>query len=276
MNFSSHINYQPPIIIGGIGGSGTRIIAEALIDLGVFMGNDLNTSNDNLLFTYLYKHKNINSIADDHFSQISQLFFNDMTNIQKLNPDHLKIIQNIFPSSLNLTTWTKNRIKTHYQKISKSTKWGWKEPNTHIMIKRLTKYFTNYKYIHVVRNGLDMAISSNQNQLSFWGKEILNSDITEDPYFSLKYWIKTHQNILKFSEENPNNVLIIKFEDFCVNTRVELLKLCEFLNIDYNEEVFETIYDKVNIPSSIGRYKILGTSIYEQHDIDYVNKIYFD
>lgn len=43
------------IAIGALGGSGTRICAQILIELGVFMGHDLNNANDNLLFTRLFK-----------------------------------------------------------------------------------------------------------------------------------------------------------------------------------------------------------------------------
>jgi hypothetical protein len=44
-----------PIIIGGLGGSGTRIVAEILKKFGYYLGNDLNIANDNLLYTLLLK-----------------------------------------------------------------------------------------------------------------------------------------------------------------------------------------------------------------------------
>ncbi len=43
------------IAIGALGGSGTRAVAQILIDVGVYLGDDLNVSNDNLLFTRLFK-----------------------------------------------------------------------------------------------------------------------------------------------------------------------------------------------------------------------------
>jgi len=47
--------------------------------------------------------------------------------------------------------------------------WGWKEPNTHIYLEFLSKYFSDLKYIFVIRHGLDMAFSKNQAQLYNWG-----------------------------------------------------------------------------------------------------------
>ena len=38
------------------------------------------------------------------------------------------------------------------------------EPNSHIFIEHLVKYFDSLKFIFVVRNGLDMALSRNQKQ----------------------------------------------------------------------------------------------------------------
>jgi len=46
---------EAPVAIGGVGGSGTRLIAQCLKELGYFIGSDLNESNDNLLFTALFK-----------------------------------------------------------------------------------------------------------------------------------------------------------------------------------------------------------------------------
>ncbi len=58
----------------------------------------------------------------------------------------------------------------------------------------MDKYFTNFKYIHVIRNGLDMACSKNQ-QVYNWGN-LFGISI---PYIikmflkvSLRFWIKSY------------------------------------------------------------------------------------
>ncbi len=43
-----------PVIIGGIGGSGTRVVAEILTLFGYFMGHDLNSAGDILTYTLLF------------------------------------------------------------------------------------------------------------------------------------------------------------------------------------------------------------------------------
>ena len=44
-----------PVAIGGVGGSGTRVVAEVLKCLGFYLGSLLNSSLDNLWFTLLFK-----------------------------------------------------------------------------------------------------------------------------------------------------------------------------------------------------------------------------
>jgi hypothetical protein len=46
---------QGPIVVGGVGGSGTRVIATMMRVLGVYTGADLNKAGDNKWFTFLCK-----------------------------------------------------------------------------------------------------------------------------------------------------------------------------------------------------------------------------
>jgi hypothetical protein len=48
-----------PICVGGVGGSGTRIIAMILSSLSINIGRDINEAFDNLTFSLLFKRKDI-------------------------------------------------------------------------------------------------------------------------------------------------------------------------------------------------------------------------
>ena len=45
---------QSPVIIGGVGGSGTRVIARIVSEMGVDIGHDLNLPNDDLWMNLLF------------------------------------------------------------------------------------------------------------------------------------------------------------------------------------------------------------------------------
>ena len=46
-----------PLVIGGIGGSGTRLVAEICSLFGIYLGDDLNVASDNLLYTLLFRRQ---------------------------------------------------------------------------------------------------------------------------------------------------------------------------------------------------------------------------
>ena len=50
-----HTTVSPPLVIGGLGGSGTRVVAEIVLAQGWYLGQDLNRARDNLLFSLLFK-----------------------------------------------------------------------------------------------------------------------------------------------------------------------------------------------------------------------------
>ena len=43
------------VAIGALGGSGTRVVAQIISNLGVDIGDNLNYPNDNLIFTALFR-----------------------------------------------------------------------------------------------------------------------------------------------------------------------------------------------------------------------------
>ena len=59
-----------PVIVGGIGGSGTRLVAGLLQIFGYYIGDDLNDSLDNHWFTLLFKRRSILLENDVQFHRL--------------------------------------------------------------------------------------------------------------------------------------------------------------------------------------------------------------
>ena len=53
-----------PLVIGGLGGSGTRVIAQLVNDLGFYLGSHLNEPLDNLWFTFFLRRIGSDLILD--------------------------------------------------------------------------------------------------------------------------------------------------------------------------------------------------------------------
>ena len=63
-----------PIVFGGVGGSGTRLFAQIMYLLNVYMGNCINDTEDNLMFTFLFKNKDVLELNDKETDNLIYMF----------------------------------------------------------------------------------------------------------------------------------------------------------------------------------------------------------
>jgi hypothetical protein len=170
------------------------------------------------------------------------------------------------------------------QKIFTSTKntkivyvgWGWKEPNSFLIIQHIAKKYNNLKYIHMIRHGLDMAFSKNQNQLFNWGpifgvkRPTISSQI---PSAALKYWIRANHHMLKVGEKlGRNKFLKINFEKLCYSPESEIKKMIDFLNINPENEVYQRALNLPQLPKSMARYRNYDLNQFESNDLNILSE----
>ena len=251
-----------PVAIGGVGGSGTRLFCKILSELGYWMGEDLNDSLDNLLFTLIFKNDTSVKCIDSEFEEAVTLFEKKKKMGSILTPVEIDFIKRFSMKDNPATTrplWLDERIEI----ISRQSQleqgriqgWGWKEPNTHILIDRLVKCIPDLKYIHVMRNGLDMAFSDNQNQLRRWWWLVFEKAPKFDPKASLSYWCWVHKRMLSIGKTLGENFYLVNYDNFCANPEIGLQKLLKFLNFEIRKEIIDHLLQFVKPPDSIGRYK---------------------
>jgi len=255
--------YRAPIAIGGIGGSGTRMIADITIKAGINLGEQLNPMNDNLWFTLLMKRQELWP-PEEHSQEIKQAYHlfkramhgraatspSDQLAIQKALGDKrssydVKILATPVQGLQNMPRQPLKKIRQH---------WGWKEPNTHIVLPELLKIEPKMKYLHVMRNGLDMAYSVNQQQTEFWSEQLLGRQHTKPAAeASLSYWCAAHRRILEVTQNMGERFLLVNYDQLCLKPEQELPRLLRFLG---NEQVdLESIIKLIKPPKSIGRHK---------------------
>jgi hypothetical protein len=290
--------YSSPVAIGGLGGSGTRVVAEILIRVGFYMGGDLNRAHDNLWFTLLFKRPNwFIKNSKGEVAQIFKglrIFEKVMTGHQDRQLDTLAFIiraaiendyfsKSIFFREKNRQVWP--RVKTMlcskgYDQ-TRNIGWGWKEPNTHLYIEYLAKYFGQRgKYIHIIRHGLDMAYSSNQQQLYNWSA-LFDVQIPTSPErlpkAALTYWIKANQRAIDLGKQYfGDRFLVINFDDLCAVPAKEMGKLIQFLELDRSIINMDEIFSLPQRPRSTGRYKLRDLRLFDQAEFDRVQKLGFD
>jgi hypothetical protein len=270
----------PPIAIGGIGGSGTRLIAQLLLELGYHLGSDLNPQNDNLAFTLLFKRAAILSTPDDEFAKLLDIFLSNLTDRRVYSAEEIDLIR--LAGEAHPKEWAEPRVGAMLARPGSAApppaKWGWKEPNTHIVIDRLYPLVPELKYIHVVRNGLDMAYSGNQRQARLWGGHFLaGAGALSEPSYSLKYWCAVHRRVLRIGSVLGGNgrFLFLNFDRLCTSPGAALRELLAFLEIDPGRTPTERLRAMIRVPESMGRHKHHGLEGFDPADVEYVRELGF-
>jgi hypothetical protein len=252
-----------PVAVGGVGGSGTRLIAAILGELGFDMGHDINRARDNLAFTLLFKNSALWPL-EDHREQIERslaIFLKTMYFRQPLSEADARHIDELAGADrLNAPRdWLRHRAERLLDsptdgKIPRY--WGWKEPNTHIFLPALVESIPNLKYVHVMRHGLDMAYSSNQTQLKFWGEALTGKAINGGgPEESFRYWCAAHDRVVRTGSDMGERFLLLNFDRFCEDPEPGMKSLMDFLEFEVTGATFGRLLDLVNRPATMGRYR---------------------
>ena len=120
------------------------------------------------------------------------------------------------------------------------------------------------KYIHVVRDGRDMALSSNKNQLQLWGEVLLGRRIdVQSPEDALDYWCAVHERIFGLLAAYPQQVLLIKLESLLGDAPRSLGSVVEFLGLKALSDSSELL-SRFTKPGSLGRFRDVSMAVTRQ------------
>jgi len=239
------------VFIGGVGGSGTRVVAQIVNALGIPLGSNLNGAFDNLdwpapQIAPLLRDRTRS--YEDKFTEMSSAFISFANKMDADSP---------------------NATGTDFA-------WGTKVPGSFFYLRYLSELFENVRYIHIVRHGLDMAYSKNHNQLFNWGgyfNIVLEDGAT--PRHLLKYWACANSHALENCRAwLPNQHLVIKFEDLCSNRLAHVHQIASFLGLRDVDAAADEISMKIKKQKSQGRYKKLAQpDMFDASDISVLEQL---
>jgi len=266
----------PAVAIGGVGGSGTRVGAGLLQMLGYYIGDDLNDALDNLWFTLLFKRRSIVLENEPEFRSLVSLFSSRMSGETAFSDDQRLYVTRLARDSRlqHPRDWLTGRAETFLNGISSKKAeqpWGWKEPNTHIVIDRIFEFEPELRYIHFVRHPLYMAFSSNQNQLEYWGPIMLGRELPIGPRQSLAYWCAAHRRALSFLERWPTRTMMVDFDALCANPGPQCVQIANFLDAELPDCTRSEFCDFVEYGRPAGG-QVRSTELgqFDPHDLRYV------
>jgi hypothetical protein len=253
-----------PVVVGGVGGSGTRVVAEIMQHLGIHMGSDLNQASDNWWFTLLGKLPRWDlAAALEPGSQTLRSFeVLEQAMTGRLGPtrDERHLIAEVVERCSNWwrhdplpddrpPDWLRARaeavLHSHGEQHRDARMWGWKEPNSHLFIEHLHLAFGDrLRYVHVIRNGLHMATSKNQHQVRRWGSlfDVVVGAEGPNPTESLDYWIRSNEEAVRKGRALPTGqFMIVNYDELCAEPRVGVQHLIAFFGLDPPDRILQHV-----------------------------------
>lgn len=100
----------------------------------------------------------------------------------------------------------------------------------------LPRIWNNAKYIHLIRDGRDVACS-------YLDVNMLKTNSPYKPKFSssieniAKEWTENNNKIARISEEDNGQYLLVKYENIILDTKNELEKVCDFLGVKFDKKM---------------------------------------
>lgn len=268
---STTLLMNSPVVVGGLGGSGTRVIAELLRQANYYIGGDLNRSLDNLWFTILFRrprwfmHASPKAIGAylQIFEQVmlceSQLSIQQRIAIYLAALDFYRYERTVWKN--RKFSWVRKRLRSIFdshpnQGADQSLVWGWKEPNAHLALGHIAKRWSQGRYVHVIRHGLDMAFSKNQSQLVNWG-QYFGVEFPEKseslPGAALEFWVKANQETIMLAKASlGERFYLLNFDQLCETPIPETEQFLRWLGVDLPAAQLARV---VIPPISMGRYQ---------------------
>ena len=235
-----------PNVIGATGGSGTRVVVRIVQAGGMYTGLRLNRFEDALDFS-AYNNRWIDRYLVQRRAGRNAALEAEMSrDLHSVVAGHCADLP------------------------AEAVRWGWKEPRSIYLLEFLRSQMPTLRFLHVVRDGRDMAFSENQRQLMKHGEAALAQRVSSrlhrniergrrrldhgrQPVRSIALWSWVNQSAADFGEsELGADYLRVRFEDLCATPRPTVERIYEFFGLEGDVDAAAS---EVQPPETVGRWR---------------------
>ena len=125
----------------------------------------------------------------------------------------------------------------------------WGDKNNHYLdsLPLLTQLFPNAKYLHIVRDGRDIACSYREVMARGLSGRF-TPRLPQDLVRTAEEWSGNIHKVERFFQEiNKENSCVVRYEDLTAFPEKELKKICKWLDVNYEDDMLLFfIHNKVN------------------------------
>lgn len=219
---------QAPVVIGGMGGSGTRVYHTLCEVAGCSMGRFNNArSRDSMVL-----HRWFFPVWGDAYMA------------GRLGASGLRLMRR------HLRFWLR---LSHPRRPGA---WGFKDPRLLYLLPFLDRLFPEMKFIHALRDGRDHAFNPTF-PYRVYERALLSEEETrlEDPCRKALHWARLNRWAQAYGEEHmPGRYLLSRLEDLCASPRQEVERIFAFLEVG-DARAIERGIAAVRVPSTLGRWR---------------------
>lgn len=225
----------PPVLIGGTGGSGTRVVAQVVAAGGYWIGHRVNHAFDaiEIIDRYSEYWSRHNSIYAMPFAPVVR---------QRMNRD------------LAVALIAHRRSIPHPQ-----APWAAKNPRLIVLLPHLHSCLPAMRFIHVVRDGRDHAFATTQYQLDAIGPTYLPALTgalagTPRPVQAAALWSRVNLDAAAFAAHAlGQRYLRVRLEDLCAQPAETVAQIFRFIAAPSPD--LDAALRVITPPASLGRWR---------------------
>ena len=212
-----------PIVLLGRGGSGTRLLSELAIDLGVFLGNNVNVSGDSIEWV-----ETLYAFVIDNLSHPDAMPANTMSEWRH-----------------RLRTLAEGVLEKGHRQAG--APWGWKLPETILALDPVLFAFPAARFVHLVRhpvtsslrrthmtsrldNGIGQAVLPAAYRAH--GFDARQMDGHEAFMHNALTWQFQVNYALQRLQRAEGRVLQVRYEDLCLHPNETRALIAKFLELE--------------------------------------------
>ena len=218
-----------PIVIGAVGGSGTRVFSRIARDAGLFMGNHVDAQQDSRPMSRIYAE-----FTSEYVEAGGRL---------------------AAERSGELARRVEESLQAHLDGLpGPGHPWGMKNPRSMLMLPFWHQRFPEMRFLHVIRDGRDMAYSPAQGQIRKHGMALLGLDPDlPEAELAMTWWSYANTEAADFGEsELGERYMRVRLEDLCAHPKRTVTSLFAFFGA---EGRMTAAIREVEPPPTLGRWR---------------------
>lgn len=249
------IRPMQPLIILGMHRSGTSLTVRLLKDLGVHMGSSLSRDAEAVFFQKI--NRVIYHSAGCNWGEVDGLI-QAMDSSEFVDRQTRTSLKRLYPGGqiIPLNQGISDYFGTPaWDALCRGDPvwWGWKDPRTTLTFPVWLRIFPNGRYLNILRNGIDVAISIHRRSIKQsrkWWKRAFPLDYVPRT-LDFDYCFRLWEQHLAFLEQKkplipPGQYLEIRYEDLLASPKPNIRRIAEFMNYPLPEKDLDAACSQIN------------------------------